>query len=63
MVIFRWIYERFEVRQVDPMRESFKFSSCRGHENYLKRALPFGRVLRAGDLEGIEGLCLSIDKQ
>jgi hypothetical protein len=35
--------ERFEVRQMDPMRESLKCSSCRGHENYLKRALPFRR--------------------
>ena len=27
---------------MDPMRESLEFSSCRGHENYLKRALPLG---------------------
>jgi hypothetical protein len=40
---FRWRNERFEVRQMDPMRESLKFSSCKGHEDYLKRALPFRR--------------------
>ena len=37
--------ERFEVRQMDPMRESLEFSSCRGHEDYLKRALPFRREM------------------
>lgn len=39
---FRWRDERFEVRQVDPMRESLKFSSCMGHKKYLKRALHLG---------------------
>ena len=31
------------MRQVDPMGESLEFCSCRGHEGYLKRALPFGK--------------------
>ena len=34
---------KVKVRQMDPMKESLEFSSCRGHEDYLKRALPFGR--------------------
>jgi hypothetical protein len=33
----------FEVRQVDPMRESLKLSSCVSHENYLEGSLPFKR--------------------
>jgi hypothetical protein len=28
---------------VDPMRETLEFGNCRGHENYLERALPFRR--------------------
>jgi hypothetical protein len=35
--------EKFQVRHVDPVRESLELSICRGHEDYLKRALPFGR--------------------
>ena len=34
---------KVKVRQMDPMRESLEFSSCRGHENYFKRALSLGR--------------------
>jgi hypothetical protein len=42
-LILRWRGERFEVRHMDPMRESFEFSSCRSYENYLEGALPFRR--------------------
>lgn len=34
---------KVKVRQMDPMKESLEFSSCRGHEDYLKRTLPFWR--------------------
>jgi hypothetical protein len=39
---FKTRNERFELRQVEPMRESFEFSFCNSHKNYLKRALLFG---------------------
>ena len=40
---------------MDPMRESLEFSSCRGHEDYLKGPAIWERGVRANDLEGIEG--------
>jgi hypothetical protein len=36
---FMWRNERFEVRQMDPMRE---FSSYRGQEHYLKEFCHLG---------------------
>jgi hypothetical protein len=39
----RWRGERFEVREVDPMRKSLEFNNYRSHDNYLESALPFRR--------------------
>ena len=39
-VILRWKGGRFEVRQVDSMRD-LKFNSCRSHKNYFEGDLPF----------------------
>jgi hypothetical protein len=39
----RWRGERFEVREVDTMREYIEFSRCGSYENYLEGALPFRR--------------------
>jgi hypothetical protein len=37
----RWRGERFEVRQVDTMREPLELNSFRSHKNHLEVALPF----------------------
>jgi hypothetical protein len=62
-IILRWRCERFEVRQVDPIK-SLKFSSCGSYKNHLERVLTFRRERRAPIIwRGEKKLVSNIDRQ